>query len=172
MTISQEFTKLKNVKSRVRKAIQTKSDLQLQDIFSTYPSFIQGITSSFNDADLITYCEDTATTFTVTYDSIRDYAFYKWTNLQYLVLDNDNLINLEGTHAFEGTNLKGIYVPSALVSTYKDAQYWNTYSQIITTGTPPTVPSTVIIEHLQNAGRTIEELESLTLEQLITDYRL
>lgn len=129
MTISQEFTKLKNVKSRVRKAIQTKSDLQLQDIFSTYPSFIKGITpSSFDSTGLINYCEDSDTSFTVNSSTIRDYAFYTWTNLHVLRLPSLTKVSLQGTHAFEGSNLKNIAVPASIINEYKADSNWSIYA--------------------------------------------
>lgn len=173
MTISTEFEKLKAGKGVIRKAIQAnKTALTTSENFNTYPTYISGMTAkSFDSTGLIDYCEDYLTTYTVKTDTIRDYAFYDWTNLHYLILDNTKTITLLGTHAFDGTNLKGIYVPSSLVSTYKAATNWKDFASLITSGTPPTVDSTIIIEHLQDAQRTVADINGLTLEKLITDFR-
>lgn len=175
MTILSEFNRLKASKTQIRKAIQRKkTGLKTKEFFETYPPYIASIkpgSKNIDNTGLIDYCEDYKTVFTVTTDSIRDYAFYNWTNLHYIVIDNTELVTLQGEHAFERTNILGIYVPENLVEDYKKAAFWSNYADIITSGTPPEVEPTNLIEHYEHAGRTVEWFNSLTLEQLMTDYR-
>ena len=110
MTILSELNKLKASKTQIRKAIQQqKTGLQTSENFNTYPTYIAGMSDKVMDnTGLIDYCEDYLTTYTVNTTSIRDYAFYKWTNLHVLRIPSLTLVPLQGTHAFDGTNLTTI----------------------------------------------------------------
>ena len=68
--------------------------------------------------------------------SIGSYAFYRCSKLEALILENaDAVCQLSGTSAFSGTPIASgtgyIYVPSALVDTYKAATNWSTYANQI-----------------------------------------
>lgn len=174
MTLLQEFTKLKNAKTKIRKSIERRNTgLTYQEIYSTYPPYIQSINHQrreVNNEGLLQYCDDYTTTFAVKTSVIRDYAFYDYTNLHNLVIDyTDGVVELQGIHAFERTSLKKIYVPASLVSQYKSAPNWATFKDIITSGTPATYKETNLIEH--ELARTVEFVNSLTIEDIITDRR-
>lgn len=132
MTISSELNKLKAGKTNIRQAIQQNNTaLQTSENFNTYPTYIEGMTAtSYDNTGLKDYCEDWLTTYTTSVDTIRDYAFYKNTNLHVLRLTNDSLVTLQGTHAFEGTNLQCIAVPSSLLASYKTATNWSKYANL------------------------------------------
>ena len=130
MTILSELNKLKASKTQIRKAIQQqKTGLQTSENFNTYPTYIAGMSDKVMDnTGLIDYCEDYLTTYTVNTTSIRDYAFYKWTNLHVLRIPSLTLVPLQGTHAFDGTNLTTIAVPASLLDSYKKATNWSNYA--------------------------------------------
>lgn len=64
--------------------------------------------------------------------TIATNAFNGCTKLATLILRSDSLVTLGGTSAFTGTKIAGsggyIYVPSALVDSYKAAANWSNYS--------------------------------------------
>ena len=65
--------------------------------------------------------------------SIGNNAFYKCSKLKALILENaDTVCELSNTTALSGTLIASgtgyIYVPSALVDTYKAASNWSTYA--------------------------------------------
>ena len=85
-------------------------------------------------------------------DFIRDYAFYRLTTLERLILNNaqsignyafaysnlttlyintQTLCTLSNINAFSNTNITNIYVPNNLVNSYKTDSTWSTYSSII-----------------------------------------
>lgn len=130
MTILSELNKLKASKTQIRKAIQQqKTGLQTSENFNTYPTYIAGMSDKVMDnTGLIDYCEDYLTTYTINTTSIRDYAFYKWTNLHVLRIPSLTLVPLQGTHAFDGTNLTTIAVPASLLNSYKTATNWSNYA--------------------------------------------
>lgn len=132
MTISSELNKLKAAKTNIRQAIQqNKTALKTTENFNTYPPYIAGMTAtSYDNTGLKDYCEDWLTTYNTNVNSIRDYAFYKNTNLHVLRLTNDSLVTLQGTHAFEGTSLKCIAVPANLLASYKTATNWSKYANL------------------------------------------
>ena len=67
--------------------------------------------------------------------TIYNSAFYGCSNLSKIVLNNSTLCSLKDNYTFYGTKIHsktgGIYVPSSLVNTYKQAAYWSQYSTII-----------------------------------------
>ena len=64
--------------------------------------------------------------------TIASNAFYGCTKLATLILRSESVVTLSATSAFTNTKIAGsggyIYVPSALVDTYKTASNWSTYS--------------------------------------------
>ena len=64
--------------------------------------------------------------------SIGAYAFHGCSSLQRLILRSETICTLSSTTAFTkssfASNVGFIYVPSALVNTYKAATNWSTYS--------------------------------------------
>lgn len=67
-------------------------------------------------------------------------AFWGCSNLQDLYLTGNRVVTLQGSEAFYGTpiwmsNMTGlsgtIHVPASLVASYKSANYWSYYSNII-----------------------------------------
>ena len=64
--------------------------------------------------------------------NIGTYAFYGCTKLETLILRMDAVPTLGGTNAFTNTKIAGgtgyIYVPSALIDSYKTATNWSTYA--------------------------------------------
>lgn len=67
--------------------------------------------------------------------TIATNAFNGCTKLATLILRSDSLVTLSGTNALTGTKIAGsggyIYVPSALVDSYKAATNWSTYENKI-----------------------------------------
>ena len=65
-------------------------------------------------------------------NSIGIYAFNGCSNLKSLILRNESICNLSNANAFNGTPIASgtgyIYIPSALVDTYKSASNWSTYA--------------------------------------------
>jgi hypothetical protein len=66
-------------------------------------------------------------------NNIYDYAFYDSAKFAALILRNQSQVStLAGTHAFSGTPIESgtgyIYVPRALVDSYKAATNWSTYA--------------------------------------------
>lgn len=65
--------------------------------------------------------------------NIGTYAFYGCTKLEALILRMDAVPTLGGTNAFTNTKIAKatgyIYVPSALVDSYKAASNWSTYAE-------------------------------------------
>lgn len=95
--------------------------------------------------------DNTAIEIVTDADYVRQYAFYKSTNLKRVFLNNasgiqqyafadsglqDLIINTDTMcalqpHAFDNAPLSNIFVPSALVATYQADSEWSTYSSII-----------------------------------------
>lgn len=67
--------------------------------------------------------------------SIRAYCFAGCTKLQALILRNTNVVALANTNAFQSTPIASgngfVYVPAALVDSYKAATNWTTYANKI-----------------------------------------
>ena len=172
--IYNEFDKLSEAKSVIRRSIQRKeTGLKTSGYFEEYPPHIQAIhtTEEVSTEGLIDYSEDWMTSYTVDCDRIRDYAFHNWTNLTYLTIEN-GFVPLLGPHVLERTNIKAIFVPQEFLEQYKTAEYWKDYADIIQVGTAPTQKETILVEHLNNAGRTVDWINSLSIEQLTTDNRV
>ena len=64
--------------------------------------------------------------------SIGDYAFNACSALTTLILRSETMCTLSSTYTFTGTPIKSgtgyIYVPRALVDSYKTATNWSTYA--------------------------------------------
>jgi len=64
--------------------------------------------------------------------TIRDYGFYYCSSLKALILRGETVVKLSSTGAFNGTKIKNgsgyIYVPRSLLSSYKSATNWSTFS--------------------------------------------
>lgn len=174
MTIPSEISKLKYAKHLIRKAIQRKeTGLTTNEIFSVYPDYIDIISEKAPDnTGLTNYTWDYETTFTVNVNTIRDFAFYRWTNLHWLKIEYDeDIVELQGNHAFEGTNISLITVPDQYVNDYKTSPYWSRYSNIIQNSSATwTGKSTNLIQH-EELVRTVDWLNSITVADLDTDYR-
>jgi len=178
MTISAEFTKLTNAKHRIRKAISRKeTGLTTSHAFKVYPDYLDTGDVTYDSDGLLDYSEDGTSIFTIptSTTAIRDYAFYDYTALKYLVIPSTTMIPLEGTHAFTNTLIPTsgyIYVPSSLVSTYKAADNWSAYAARITSGTAPTETTTYLVEHEETCGgRTVSWISGLSIEELTKDNR-
>ena len=137
--LQQEFTKLSLAKKGIRKAIQRKrTGLTLEERFETYPPYIAGMhseSSTIDDSGLVKYCEDAYNDYTVPEEvtTLRDYAFYDYTNLQRLNLKGTSVVELQGTKAFDRTTLKYITVPAGLLNQYKTANNWSQFADKIVT---------------------------------------
>ena len=175
-----EYNKLKTSKTLIRKAIQRKlTGLPTTEIFSGYPPYIQAVhqpVRTVNSEGMIDYSEDGTSIFTVTTNSIRDFAFADYTALKYLVIQSDEFVELQGIHAFLntliGNNNGNIYVPANMVDTYKAAENWSHFADLITSGTVPDEVTTNLIEHEEAVRtRTVEWFNALTVEEIITDNR-
>lgn len=175
-----EYNKLKTSKTLIRKAIQRKlTGLTTEETFSEYPPYIDIIHApvrTVNAEGMIDYSEDGTSVFTVTTDSIRDYAFADYTALKYLVITTSTLVELQGIHAFQNTLIQSgsgrIYVPSNLLSQYKAAENWSHFANQIVSGTAPAEVTTNLIEHEEAVRtRTVEWFNALTVEEIITDNR-
>lgn len=63
--------------------------------------------------------------------SIANYGFYNCSALTKLILGNETLVTLNNRNALQGANNAVIYVPDALVDSYKSATNWSTYASRI-----------------------------------------
>lgn len=83
-------------------------------------------TCSFYFCNALQYAEFTAVT------KINSNAFYSCSKLLALVLNNETCVSLANTNALTGSAIANkfgyIYVPRALVDTYKTATNWTTYA--------------------------------------------
>lgn len=79
-----------------------------------------------------TYCEALASVDLVDCDLIDGYGFHICSVLKRLVLRNNETTSLANTNCLTGTLIKSgtgyIYVPRALVDSYKAATNWSTYA--------------------------------------------
>lgn len=77
-------------------------------------------------------CENLTTANFPVATSIKNYAFRDCTNLTALILRNATLCTLSTANGFRNTPIESgtgyIYVPSALVDTYKAATNWSTFA--------------------------------------------
>lgn len=179
--LKDDFAKVARAKTLIRKAITRRgTGLTVDNLFTEYPPYIDAIhipVRTVNSTGLVDYCEDASSNFTVTTDSIRDYAFADYTQLKNLIITTDTLVELQGTHAFENTLIESgsgrIYVPANMVDTYKAATNWSRYAdQIVANTSIPDEVTTNIIELEETVrGRTVEWFSSLTLEEIETDNR-
>lgn len=172
--ITDELNKLKLAKNLLRKAIQRKeTGLTTSQIFSTYPTYIENMhsgTKSIDSTGLDIYAQDGNSTITITVDKLRDFAFANYSCLRSLVIDNEKVVQLDGTHTFQNTPIeKGtgfIYVPASLVTAYKNSTNWKKYANQIKSGSAPAPTFTNIIEH--EHVRNVSWVESKTIEDLTT----
>ena len=95
--------------------------------------FINTIDVLGDDAVMDSIIERTITEFKDNViQTIGQYAFYGCTNLVTLVLGSDSVVTLKNANALTNSGIaKGtgyIYVPAALLDTYKAATNWATYA--------------------------------------------
>lgn len=78
------------------------------------------------------YCSALTTADFQVATSINGNAFYGCSKLTVLILRSETMCTLSNTSAFDGTPIKSgtgyIYVPRALVDSYKAATSWSTYA--------------------------------------------
>ena len=88
----------------------------------------EAIGRAFVDRTITTLASDEIT-------SIRAYCFAGCTKLKALILRNTNVVALANTNAFQSTPIASgtgfIYVPAALIDSYKAAPNWTTYANQI-----------------------------------------
>lgn len=92
----------------------------------TFPSVATILTSGFN------YCSGLMLADFPVVTSIYNFAFNENTSLRSIILRKGSVCELKNTNAFKSTPIAGgngyIYVPSALVNSYKAATNWSTFA--------------------------------------------
>ena len=173
MTIQSQCNHITNVKTGLRKAIQSnKGKLTIEDMFEVYPEAINEMVAGPKNIDTTgvpDYIADAITIITVpnTITKLRDYAYSNDVTFIGINLQASEVVEL-GNHVFKGTKIETgegkIYVPTNLVNTYKTADGWNKYSsQIESVANLPTSKVIHIIETLDR-HRTIQYMNSTKIE--------
>ena len=173
MTIQSECNNIVNVKTGLRKTIQSNNGkLTVEDIFEAYPPAIADMHAGpkiIDTTGVPDYIADAITIFTVpnTITKLRDYAFSNDTTFLGINLQADTVVEL-GENVFKGTRIDSgegkIYVPASLVNSYKTAEGWNKYaSQIESVTNIPTIKVVHIIETIDR-HRTISYMNSTKIE--------
>jgi len=173
MTIQSECNNIRNVKTGLRKAIQSNNgNLTVEDIFEAYPPAIAEMQPGPKIVDTTgvpDYIADAITIFNVpnTITKLRDYAFSNDITFMGINLQADTIVEL-GQNVFKGTRIDSgegkIYVPASLVDSYKTTEGWNKYaSQIESVTNIPTSKVVHIIETIDR-HRTISYMNSTKVE--------
>lgn len=103
--------------------------------FHTYPSLVNidlPMLTSTNQA-AFGYCDELISVNLPKVTTIANYTFRDCLKLTKLILRGDSVCTLSGVGAFTNTPIASgtgyIYVPSALIDSYKAASNWSTYAE-------------------------------------------